>query len=64
MTATAHKILTAPLHPQPRRPLPRTRRRVLYSRDTENGERYRRRLIRQLERPGHKVTLKPLPEAA
>jgi hypothetical protein len=30
----------------------------------ENTERYRRRLIRQLERLGHQVTLEPLPEAA
>jgi hypothetical protein len=35
-----------------------------YRRDTQNTERYRRRLIRQLERLGHKVTLEPLPEAA
>jgi hypothetical protein len=30
----------------------------------ENTEHYRRRLIRQLERLGHQVTLQPLPEAA
>jgi hypothetical protein len=30
----------------------------------ENTERYRRRLVRQLERLGHQVTLEPLPEAA
>ncbi len=36
----------------------------LYPRATENAERYRHRLIRQLERLGHKVTLEPLPEAA
>ena len=35
-----------------------------YRRDTENTERYRRRLIKQLERLGHKVTLEALPEAA
>ena len=35
-----------------------------HRRDTENTERYRRRLIHQLERLGHKVTLEPLPEAA
>ena len=58
--ATGHKILTAAYH-------------VLnqgiaygagYRRDTENTERYRRRLIKQLERLGHQVTLEPLPEAA
>ena len=35
-----------------------------YRRDTQNTERYRRRLIKQLERLGHQVTLEPLPEAA
>ncbi len=35
-----------------------------YRRDTEATERYRRRLVRQLERLGHQVTLEPLPEAA
>ena len=35
-----------------------------YRRDAEHTERYRRRLIRQLERLGHKVSLEPLPEAA
>jgi hypothetical protein len=35
-----------------------------YRRDTEHTERYQRRLIRQLERLGHQVTLTPLPEAA
>ncbi len=33
-------------------------------RDQENIERYRRRLVRQLERLGHKVTIEPLPDAA
>jgi hypothetical protein len=37
---------------------------LFYRRDTENTERYRRGLIRQLERVGHQVTLQPLPEAA
>jgi transposase len=35
-----------------------------YRRDTENTERYKRRLVHQLERLGHQVTLKPLPGAA
>jgi transposase len=34
------------------------------ARDTEHTERYRRRLIHQLERLGHEVTLEPLAEAA
>jgi transposase len=33
-------------------------------RQAEHAERYRNRLVRQLERLGHKVTLEPLPEAA
>lgn len=33
-------------------------------RQAEHAERYRRRLINQLERLGHKVTLEPLPKAA
>ena len=44
-------------------PLPKGKLRF-YRRDTENTERYRRRLIKQLERLGHKVTLEALPEAA
>ena len=35
-----------------------------HRRDREHAERYRRRLVRQLERLGHKVTLEPHPEAA
>ena len=35
-----------------------------YRRDTENTERYKRRLVHQLERLGHQVTLEPLPEGA
>lgn len=38
--------------------------KFFYRRDTENTERYRRRLIHQLERFGHQVTLEPIPEAA
>ena len=33
-------------------------------RQAQHAERYRNRLIRQLEKLGHKVTLEPLPEAA
>jgi hypothetical protein len=48
----------------PRRPRLRLGEEFFYRRDTENTERYRRRLIKQLERLGHQVTLEPLPEAA
>jgi hypothetical protein len=33
-------------------------------REAEHADRYRRRLVKQLERVGHKVTLEPLLEAA
>jgi transposase len=35
-----------------------------HRRDREHAERYRRRLVHQLERLGHKVTLEPLPDVA
>ena len=61
-----------PQDPHRRLPRPRPGRppyhelgeEFFYRRDTENTERYRRRLIRQLKRLGHQVTLEPLPEAA
>ena len=63
--ATAHKILTAAYHVlQQGVPYHELGEEFFYRRDTENTERYRRRLIKQLERLGHKVTLEPLPEAA
>ncbi len=63
--ATAHKILTAAYHVlQQGVPYNELGEEFFYRRDTENTERYRRRLIRQLERLGHQVTLEPLPEAA
>jgi transposase len=63
--ATAHKILTAAYHVLQRGvPYDELGEEFFYRRDTEHTERYRRRLIRQLERLGHKVTLHPLPEAA
>lgn len=63
--ATAHKILTAAYHVlQQRVPYHELGEEFFYRRDTEATERYRRRLIHQLERLGHKVTLEPLPEAA
>lgn len=63
--ATAHKILTAAYHVlQQGVPYHELGEEFFYRRDTDNTERYRRRLIKQLERLGHKVTLEPLPEAA
>jgi len=63
--ATAHKILTAAYHVLDRGvPYHELGEEFFYRRDTEHTERYRRRLIHQLERLGHTVTLEPLPEAA
>lgn len=63
--ATGHKILTAAYHVlNGGVPYNDLGEEFFYRRDTENTERYRRRLIRQLERLGHEVTLQPLPEAA
>ncbi len=63
--ATAHKILTAAYHVLQRgAPYDELGEEFFYRRDTEATERYRRRLIKQLERLGHQVTLEPLPEAA
>jgi len=63
--ATAHKILTAAYHVLDRGvAYNELGEEFFYRRDTENTERYRRRLIRQLERLGHQVSLQPLPEAA
>ena len=63
--ATAHKILTAAYHVLDRGvPYNELGEEFFYRRDTENTERYRRRLVHQLERLRHKVTLQPIPEAA
>ncbi|MCA1701584.1 MAG: IS110 family transposase, partial [Actinobacteria bacterium] len=63
--ATGHKILTAAYHVLDRGvPYDELGEDFFYRRDTEHTERYRRRLVRQLERLGHQVTLEPLPEAA
>jgi transposase len=63
--ATGHKILTAAYHVLKQGvPYHELGEEFFYRRDTENTERYRRRLIHQLERLGHQVTLEPLPEAA
>ena len=63
--ATAHKILTAAYHVLNRGvPYHELGEEFFYRRDTEHTQRHQRRLVRQLERLGHKVTLEPLPEAA
>jgi transposase len=63
--ATGHKILTAAYHVLQRGvPYHELGEEFFYRRDTENTDRYRRRLIKQLERLGHQVTLAPIPEAA
>ena len=63
--ATGHKILTAAYHVLNQGvPYHELGEEFFYRRDTENTERYRRRLVHQLERLGHQVTLQPLPEAA
>lgn len=63
--ATGHKILTAAYHVLQRGvPYHELGEEFFYRRDTENTQRYRRRLIRQLERLGHTVTLQPIEEAA
>ena len=63
--ASGHKILTAAYHVLNNGvPYHELGEEFFYRRDTENTERYRRRLIHQLERLGHKVTLELLPEAA
>src|SRR5450755_2635611 len=63
--ATAHKILTAAYHVLDKDvPYNELGEEFFYRRDTENTERYKRRLVHQLERLGHQVTLDPLPEAA
>jgi len=62
--ATGHKILTAAYHVLNQGvPYNELGEEFFYRRDTENTERYRRRLVHQLERLGHQVTLQPLPEA-
>ncbi len=63
--ATGHKILTAAYHVlQQGVPYHELGEDFFYRKDAEATDRYRRRLIKQLERLGHQVTLQPLPEAA
>jgi transposase len=45
-------------------PLPRPRPGLFHRRQAQHAERYKNRLVRQLERLGHKVTIEPLTEAA
>jgi transposase len=63
--ATAHSILVSAYYIL-QRGVPYHELSDLYfqQRDQEHRERYQRRLVRQLERLGHKVTLEPLPGAA
>jgi len=63
--ATAHRILTAADHVLNQGvTYNELGEEFFYRRDTDATERYRRRLIHQLERLGHRATLEPLPEAA
>ena len=60
--ATGHKILTAAYHVLNQDvPYHELGEEFFYRRDTENTDRYRRRLVKQLERLGHQVTLQPHP---
>ena len=63
--ATGHKILAAAYHILQRGvPYHELGEEFFYRRDTQSTERSRRRLINQLQRLGHKVTLEPLEDAA
>lgn len=63
--ATGHKILTAAYHVLQRGvTYDELGEEFFYRRDSEHTERYRRRLIKQLERLGHTVILEPIPEPA
>jgi transposase len=63
--AVAHSILVAAYHMLERGvPYHDLGEDYFHRRQAEHAERYKTRLVRQLERLGHKVTLEPLPEAA
>jgi len=63
--ATGHKIITAAYHVLDQNtPYQELGEEFFYRRDAEATERYRRRLVHQLEKLGHQVTLQPLHEAA
>jgi transposase len=63
--ATGHSILVAAWHILSKDvPFHDLGENYFIERQAEHADRYRKRLINQLERLGHKVTLEPLPEAA
>jgi transposase len=63
--ATAHSILVAAYHMLERGvPYQDLGDDYFHRRQAEHAERYKRRLVQQLQRLGHKVTLEPLPDAA
>jgi transposase len=63
--AVAHSILVAAYYMLERGvPYHDLGEDYFHRRQAEHAERYKNRLVRQLERLGHKVTLEPLPEAA
>jgi valyl-tRNA synthetase len=63
--ATGHSILVAAWHMLSQNvPYQDLGDDYFIRRQAEHADRYRNRLIHQLERLGHKVTLEPLPEAA
>jgi transposase len=63
--ATAHSILVAAWHILSRDiPYADLGDDYFIRRQAEHAERYRNRLIHQLEKLGHKVTLEPIPQAA
>jgi transposase len=63
--AAGHSILVAAWHMLSRDvPYQDLGEDYFTSRQAEHAERYRRRLVQQLERLGHKVTLEPIPQAA
>lgn len=63
--ATGHSILVAAWHMLSQNvPYQDLGDDYFIRRQTEHADRYRNRLVHQLERLGHKVTLEPLPQAA
>jgi transposase len=63
--AVAHSILVCAYHMLERRvPYTDLGEDYFVRRQAEHADRYRKRLVRQLERMGHKVNLEPLPAAA
>jgi transposase len=63
--AVAHSILVSAYHILSREvPFADLGEDYFHRRQAEHAERYKNRLVRQLQRLGHKVILEPLPEAA